>query len=152
MQREDSLESSGLTTGRQFDDALRVAENFLQQADCARAKAGRVLAAEAGVIAIAAALIVIVFGLTTSVIRPVISLIVLTLPGVLTAATMHVALRAPFRIQAERDSQAAIDIISLLREVLPLVADVENWNDTEVRLADARLSRFSIGTGGISDE
>jgi hypothetical protein len=111
-----------------------------------------VLAAEIGVITIAAAVIVIVFGLTASVIRPVIGLIVLTFLGVLTAATMHVSLRAPFRIQAERDNQAAIDIISLLREVLPLVADVENWNDTEVRLADARLSRFSIGTGGISDE
>jgi hypothetical protein len=152
MQREDSLSSSGVTTGHQFGYALDVTETLKEQADRAQEKADRLLTVELGIIAIAIAIITVVFALSPGIIRPVIVLIIVGAVGLTLAVAIHIVVRVPLRNQAERDNQAVVDIVSLLREVLPLVADVEKWNETEMRLAKVRLSRLPIGKRGLFDE
>ena len=58
---------------------------------------------------------------------------------------MHITVRARLVSQAKRDEQAAIDIVSLLRNVIELITGTEKWSETQLRLARARLSRFPIG-------
>ena len=146
MRREESLKSSGVTTGPQFEQALSVAEALLTQADQAKATAYRVLTGQIILISIATVTIAIVAGISdaSSTRRFLVSFVVAAV-GIAAVGVTHVIVKAFFRNQSERDIQAVVDIASLLREVLPLVSDVEDWNETEMRLADARLSRFPIG-------
>jgi hypothetical protein len=138
---------SGVTTGPQFDEALQAAEVLLRRADGARVKADRVLAAEGGIAAGAVAAFVAIFMLDSSpsAWARVLVLVVGVLAGVVTAGMMHLTLRARLISESERDEQAAIDIISLLREVIEPMTDTEKWSETQLRLARARLSRFPIG-------
>jgi hypothetical protein len=146
MRREENLSSSGVTTGPQFEQALSVAETLMTQADQVRERTHRALIGQTAVIAVAIVTIAIVVGISdvSSIHRLLVSIVV-GFVGFAVAAAIQVAVRVPLGNQLERDAQAAVDIVSLLREVFPLVSDVENWNETQVRLADTRLSRFPIG-------
>ena len=118
----------------------------MTQADQVQERTHRVLIGQTAVIAVAIVTIAIVVGISdASSIQRLLVSIVVGFAGFAVTAVTQVAVRVPLRNQLERDAQAAVDIVSLLREVFPLVSDVENWNETQVRLADTRLSRFPIG-------
>jgi hypothetical protein len=149
-----SAARSGVTTGPQFEEALQTAEVLLRRADGAREKADRVLAAEVGVVAAAATVIVAIIALAHS--SPSwdrwLVIGVGGLAGLVTAWAMHVRLRMRLLSQSKRDEQAAIDIISLLRDVFELIQDTEQWSETQLRLARARLSRFPIGRSSYLED
>ena len=154
MNGDEGPKSSGVTTGQQFEDALRTAEALMRQADCEQERADRLLAAEIGTIAItiAIAIIIAIVGLSSGFAGRVLVVIVGGLAGLVVAAAMHFTVRARLIDQSRRDEQAAIDVVSLLREVVMLIPEVENWNETQQRLARARLSRFPIGTTRFSED
>ena len=67
MNGDEGPKSSGVTTGQQFEDALRTAEALMKQADCEQERADRLLAAEIGTVAItiAIAIIIAIVGLSS---------------------------------------------------------------------------------------
>jgi hypothetical protein len=146
--------SSDVTTGRQFDEALqaafdkalRAAEAFMEQADRAQDKAARLLAAEIGTVAVAVAVaaIIVILGFPSGILGRVLLLIIGGVAGLVVAGAIHLTVRARLVDQSNRDEQAAVDLVSLLREDLLLITDFETWNETQLRLARARLSRFPI--------
>ena len=154
MNGDEGPMSSGVTTGQQFEDALRTAEALMRQADCEQERADRLLAAEIGTAAaaIAIAIIIAIVGLSSGFVSRALVVIVGGLAGLVVGAAMHFTARARLIDQSHRDEQAAIDVVSLLREVVMLIPEVENWNETQLRLARARLSRFPIGTTGFSED
>lgn len=154
MNGDEGPTSSGVTTGQQFEDALRTAEALMRQADSEQERADRFLAAEIGTIAVAVAIAIIIaiVGLSSGFLGRALVVIAGGLAGLTVAAAMHLIVRARLIDQSHRDEQAAIDVVSLLREVVMLIPDVENWNETQLRLARARLSRFPIGTTRFSEE
>jgi hypothetical protein len=152
MGSEESLTSSGVTPvtpGHEFEEALREAEALLKQADRAQERADRVLTAEVGAVAVAVAVAVIIaiLGFSSGVLGRALVLIFGGLAGLVVAGTMHFILRAHLINQSKRDEQAAVDVVSLLREVV-LTTDSEKWDVTQLRLVRARLSRFPIGGTG----
>jgi hypothetical protein len=123
-----------------------MAEAFMEQADRAQEKAGRLLAAEIGTVtgAVAVAATIVILGFPSGILGRVLVLIVAGLAGLVVAGTIHFSIRAQLVDQSNRDEQAAVDVVSLLREDLLLITDYGKWNETELRLARARLSRFPI--------
>jgi hypothetical protein len=154
MASDESLSSSGGTTGRQFEEALQAAEALLKRADRAQEKTGRILAAEVGAVAVAVAVaaIITILGFSSGVLGRVLVLVIGGLAGLAVAAAMHLTVRARLVRQSKRDEQAAVDIVSLLREVLVLITGSEKWSETQLRLARARLSRFPIGKTRFLDD
>jgi hypothetical protein len=138
--------SSDVTTGHQFDETLRAAEAFMEQADRAQQKADRLLAAEIGTVAVAvaAAAITGILGFPSGILGRVLVLVIGSVASLVVAGTIHLTVRARLVDHSNRDEQAALDVVSLLREDLLLITDFGNWNETELRLARARLSRFPI--------
>ncbi|HEX9042933.1 MAG TPA: hypothetical protein VF838_18265 [Trebonia sp.] len=136
---------SAATTRPQFEEALQAAEDLLGQADGARQKADRALAAEVGIIAGALTTAIIVLVFLSGFGDRLLVLLVGGLTGLATAAVMHITVRARLVSQAKRDEQAAVNIVSLLRNVIELMTSTEKLSETQLRLAHARLSRFPIG-------
>src|SRR5215510_3109145 len=136
---EISSGSSDVTTGHQFDEALRTAEAFMEQADRAQEKADRLLAAEIGtvVVAVAVAAIIVILGFPSGILGRVLVLIIGSVAGLVVAGAFHLTVRARLVDQSHRDEQAAVDVVSLLREDLLLITDFGNWNETQLRLARA---------------
>ena len=89
--------SSDVTTRNQFDDALRMAEAFMAQADHAREKACRLLAAEIGAVAVAAAVaaIIVILGFPSGILGRVLVLIIGSAAGLVVAGAIHLTARAP---------------------------------------------------------
>jgi hypothetical protein len=154
MASDESITSSGVTTGPQFEQALQVAEALLKRADRAQEKTDRILAAEVGTVAVAVAVaaIIVIFGFSSGILGRVLVLVIGSLAGLVAAGAMHVTVRARLISQSKRDVQAALDIVSLLREVLALIMGTEKWSETQLRLARARLSRFPIGKTRFLDD
>lgn len=154
MASDEGAASSGVTTGREFEEALQTAEALLKQADHAQEKADRTLAVEVGTVAstVAVAAIIVILGFSSGILGRVLVLAIGVLAGLVTAAATHVTVRARLARQSKRDEQAAVDIVSLLREVLVLITDTEKWSETQLRLARARLSRFPIGKTRFLDD
>jgi hypothetical protein len=138
--------SSDVTTGHQFDEALRAAEAFMKQADCAQEKADRLLVVEIGTVAaaVAVAAIIVILGFPSGILGRVLVLIIGIVGGLVVAGAIHLTVRARLVDQSNRDEQAAVDVVSLLREDLLLITDFGDWSETQLRLARARLSRFPI--------
>jgi hypothetical protein len=144
--------SSAVTTRPQFEEALQAAEDLLRQADGARQKADRALAAEVGITAGALTVAIVILVFLSGFGDRLLVLIAGGLAGLITAAVVHITVRARLVSQAKRDEQAAVNIVSLLRNVIELIPSTEKWSETQLRLARARLSRFPIGrTSSLED-
>ena len=50
----------------------------------------------------------------------------------------------PLRDERARDERAMIEILDVLREVLPFVAERESWSNTRYQGARTRIARFPI--------
>ena len=149
---DKSSAPSAVTTGPQFEEALQTAEALLRRADDEREKADRALAAAVGIVAIAIAAVVSIVAIDhSSPWRFLLLAIGVGYAGLLAASPMSVV-RRRLLSQSKRDEQAAIDIVSLLREVIELIPDTEKWSETQLRLARARLSRFPVGRYSYLEE
>jgi len=157
MKSDEGPMTSGVTTGQQFEDALRTAEALMKQADCEQERAGRLLAAEIGTTAaaIAIAIIIAIVGLSSGFVSRALVVIAGGLAGLVVAVAMHFTVRARLIDQSHRDEQAAVDVVSLLREVVgmylkALAADTE---ERDLGLARARfhLGRCLLKTGMEED-
>jgi hypothetical protein len=118
----------------------------MKQADCAQEKADRLLVAEIGTVAaaVAVAAIIVILGFPSGILGRVLVLIIGIVGGLVVAGAIHLTVRARLVDQSNRDEQAAVDVVSLLREDLLLITDFGDWSETQLRLARARLSRFPI--------
>ncbi|GAA1659113.1 hypothetical protein GCM10009765_05580 [Fodinicola feengrottensis] len=137
----------GPATGDDFDQALRVAEQLLSGVDRGRHRVGearmlQILVLLAGaVIAVAAA----VLSSPTVAIIAVVAAILGLLAG-------HILLVVPLGARVLRDERAMVEIITVLRELHPHVAEREAWSAVRDRFARERISRFPVAerTRGIT--
>jgi hypothetical protein len=68
--------------------------------------------------------------------------------GLITAVIIVILVRswtAQMRKQLRRDELSMIDLVIMLRELWPLVAEEEKWDDTRNKSTQIRLERFPIG-------
>jgi hypothetical protein len=125
-------------SGAEFDAALSKAEDLLT--DCDRARNRNLIVA------------VFVLGVWTLAAAPVaasravgvVALLVCVVVALVTGAgAVVVALRG--HDNRVRDERAMLELVGLLREMLPRVAEAEGWSSVRYRLVEARIARFPIG-------
>jgi hypothetical protein len=150
MRNNEPLAPSELNSGVQLEDALQVAERLLNQAERAAERRRAARSLEAGVfgfsvLAVASIAIadrLVYWRLTTIVVVGV-------LVGYFVAIVIRNVQEVPLRKRIDRDARAAVDIVEIARELLPIVARQEGWSDLQTELFRSRLSRFPIGPGGV---
>jgi hypothetical protein len=138
------------TSGKDFDDALVRAEILLDHVDRGHLRA-RTVQSIAFILILA-----VVFGVALA--------IGANRLGALAAATLSLAAGViavlgagclttlvfyPIAKQVRRDERAMIEIIGILRELVELVAQNENWSTARQQIARTRIARFPIGSHGI---
>lgn len=132
-------------TGAEFEHALEKAEHLLAAVD---RNAGRVRAAYAW-------LSVAVVGLSAP-LFPLLSLgastgfgyVGMSLAGIVLAAFLFTGHVAKLRTEERRDERAMFEMIDILRELLPDVAEKERWGPARYKITVARVSRFPVGRRG----
>jgi hypothetical protein len=140
-----------VTTGDQLDQALVSAEMLLDRAEQTSERCRRMRIAEVGVVALAVFTLAIWAGFATSVsgVRLTIVLIISIAASLCAAGTIRFLGLVPLRKRLARDARSIVDAIGLIRELWPLVADHEKWNELQVQMFTARVSRFPVGPKGI---
>jgi hypothetical protein len=129
-------------TRADFDRALDQAERLLATTDRTRTWLTTVRLGTAGVVVVLIAALDPTHG---SAIRLV--LLILLAAAIATGlAAVEIRTRARLR----RDEIPMIDMVDMARELLPILADEEDWSHADVRLAQARISRFPIVASGGS--
>jgi hypothetical protein len=143
-----------LTTGKDLDEALTIAEKLLDQAERTTERCRLLYIAAVGVTALVAFALTGLVELSrfTGGVRLWAVWVIGILgaaAGLLTAFLIRVAVEAPLRKRAARDAKAAVEVVGLLRELMSLVADHERWSELQLLSFRTRVSRFPIGPGGI---
>lgn len=136
------------TSGADFDAALAQAEALLEQIDWADRRVANLTGlAVAGVAFELALATVLSVASVSGVSRLVLLLGAVAVAVAVVLAVDRVAIR-PLRRSCARDERAMIEIVDLLREVLPFVTKRENWSNTRYQVARTRIARFPIGLRG----
>jgi hypothetical protein len=138
-------------SGAELDNTLTIAERLLEQADRGSERCRVVRIVEFGVVGLAIFVITGWDGLDRLAGWPrltAVSLIGAAI-GASLAALIYLLLESPLRRRLARDTRAAVQISQLIRELLPLVAREENWNELQLDVFKSRLSRFPIDPRGI---
>ncbi|WP_163509491.1 hypothetical protein [Fodinicola acaciae] len=129
-------------SGADFDEALQVAERLLAGVDHGRHRVGvaRVLQTLVLLIGILAVVSLTPVSLTYAVLTG--------LAALLAFLAAHLLLVRPLGARVLRDERAMIEIITVLRELHPHLAEREGWSSLRDRFARERISRFPIAERG----
>jgi hypothetical protein len=140
-----------ITSGVQLGHALAIAERLLEQTERTSERRRIVRITETSVLGLVALVITGWVGLDQSAgwVRLISVSLVWLLLGVSLAAAIHLVLEIPLRKRSDRDARALVEVAGLVRELMPLVARHEKWNELQMDLFKARLSRFPIGPVGL---
>jgi hypothetical protein len=140
-----------VASGMQLDHALQIAERLLEQAERTSGRCRVLRVTEVGVVGLVLFVLTGWAGLDRFAgwVRLTTVSVIGILLGVCVAAVVYVVLEIPLRRRLARDSRAVIGISELVRELMPLVARHEKWNELRTDLFKTRLSRFPIGPKGI---
>ncbi len=154
MKSNEPSPPAKLTTGQDLDEALRIAEGLLDQAERTMERCRLLYMSAVGVVALVAFTCAGLAELSkfagggrlwvawiTGILGAVI--------GLFAAIRIRMALEAPLRSRAARDAAAAVQVVGLLRELMPLIAEHEGWSQLQLLSFSSRVSRFPIGSGGI---
>lgn len=132
--------------GREFEDALGHAETYLKAYEETVVRTR--LLASAGTASLAFGIGMTAVALATFVNGGVhaagAALICAAVLFVFTGITIY-GHGVRLRLAGQRDERAALDIIHILRELLPDIADMERWSPARYQLTKARVARFPIG-------
>jgi hypothetical protein len=137
---------TGEPDGVEFDGYLRRAEELLVRLDEARARARTYQAASQllpGTVAAVMATVVVAFPSVNLLLAGVVATATALAGAIATSRRLHV----PWRLQARRDEEAMVEIVTLLRDLAPVLAEEEGWTVVRRRITEARISRFPIGPG-----
>src|ERR1022692_2130588 len=133
MKSNEPSPPAKLTTGKDLDEALTLAEGLLDRAERTTERCRLLYTSAVGVVALVAFTCAGLAELSRF--AEGARLWVVWITGVLGAAVglfvatwIRLALEAPLRRQAARDARAAVQVVGLLRELMPLVADHEGWS------------------------
>lgn len=134
-------------TGAEFDEALGRAERLLDSFDRigARARVSSVLVAGSALAAFLLLALIVATGL------PAAAAVAVAVVGVAGEGLTIVAILRHVRAlhaMARRDERAMLEVVDMLRELLPDIAKEEGWGPARVQIAAARVSRFPIGRRG----
>ncbi|MGH3392462.1 MAG: hypothetical protein ACRDOO_26640 [Actinomadura sp.] len=129
-------------TREDFDRALEHAERLLATTDRTRTWLTTVRLAAGGIVAVLAAALDPTDGSAGR-------LVLLVVLAAVIAAGL-IAVEIWVRARLRRDEIPMVDMVDMARELLPILADEENWSHADVRLAQARISRFPIAASGGS--
>lgn len=151
MQSDEHPASQEMTTKIELEHALEIAEKLLYRTERTSERCRIMRSAEAGVVGLALFAITGWVGLdryagwerltSVSLIGVVISFSV--------ATVIYLVLEVPLRKRIARDARAVVEMVGLVRDLMPLVARHEKWNELQRNLFRSRLSRFPIGQVGI---
>jgi len=133
-------------TGAEFDAALDKAEQLLGFYD-----RGRAHIRLSYVLMLASALAVVIPLGVVAASEAFPGLLGITTVGVVGVALLVVMLRRHVRALSatvRRDERAMLEVIDVLRELLPDVAKEEGWGPARYQIAAAWVSRFPIGGRG----
>lgn len=135
----------GPATGDDFDQALGVAEQLLAGVDRGRHRVG-----EARILQVLILLTGAVVGLAT-LFMPVVA-VAAVVAALLGLVAGHILLVVPLGARVLRDERAMVEIITVLRELHPHLAERESWSAVRDRFARERISRFPVAerTRGIT--
>jgi hypothetical protein len=135
----------------QLEHALTISERLLDQAEWTSERRRTVRTTEAGIVAFALLVITGVAGLDQAAggTRLTIVAVIVFLLGISVATMIYLVLEIPLRERAARDARVLVETVGLIRELLPLVARSEEWDELQTDLFRSRLSRFPIGPGDI---
>lgn len=136
-----------ITSGVQLGHALAITERLLEQTEKTSERRRIVRITETSVLGLVALVITGWVGLDQSAgwVRLISVSLIWLLLGVSLAAAIHLVLEIPLRKRSDRDARALVEVAGLVRELMPLVARHEKWNELQMDLFKARLSRFPIG-------
>jgi hypothetical protein len=140
-----------VATGEQLNEALTIAETLLYRTERASERYHRMRVAQVGVVALAVFTLAGWAGFDRSVegIRLIAALIIGVAAGVCVAGAIHFVAGVPLRKRLARDARSIVDSVGLIRELWPLVADHEKWNELQVQVFKSRVARFPVGPKGI---
>jgi hypothetical protein len=151
MLSDEGPPSTRVTSSGQLDHVLDVTEILLERAEQAATWCRALRATEVGVVALAVFVLTGWVGLSHDIggARLVIVSVIGLLVSVFVSAAIYFLVEAPIRVRITRDATAIVDVVGLVRELMPLVAQHEKWNELQTHLMSSRLSRFPIGPKGI---
>lgn len=131
-------------TGEDFERALERAECLLSDVDGAHRRLATIRSGSWVLLTVIALTIALLASFSNDFIRAS-----LAVAEGLVSATLIVALvrrwTLAVRRQLRRDELSMIDLVSMLQELFPLVAEEEKWDSTQAKFVQARLERFPIG-------
>jgi hypothetical protein len=125
-------------SGTEFDTALAKAEDLLTACDRARNRNRIIAVFVLAVWTLAAAPV------AASPTVSVAPLLVCVVAALVTGAGAVMA-GLSGRDNRVRDERTMVELVGLLREMLPRVAEAEGWSSVRYRLIEARIARFPIG-------
>jgi hypothetical protein len=125
---------------------LAFAEQLMAKVERNNDRCRLIYALDAGVITATVSAVALGVGLSPSTgsLRLIIFAVVLACAGLALALAIHGLLAVSPRRRVERDARAAIAIVGVLREIMPLIAESDNWDETRLWMVKMRISRFPI--------
>lgn len=133
-------------TGWEFDRALDKAERLLDSWDRSQSQLRLTTALiSVSVLVTATLLAVVAASATLAVTIPVLAVAAAGLG--LAAFWLNRYLRA-LHVVSRRDERAMLEVIDVLRELLPDIARAERWGPARYQITTARVSRFPVGRRG----
>jgi hypothetical protein len=132
-------------TGHEFDRALLQAESLLHQADEGQGIINRYAAALGvswSITVIAATLILVSAGVSGTGIW--IGATAVVIVNLILTWFVRSQLVQPLRYAVQRDERCAVEIVDMLRELLPFLARDERWSLFRTERSRARIARFPI--------
>lgn len=151
MLSDERPSSTRVTSSRQLDHVLDVMESLLERAERATTRCRVLRATEVSVVALAVFVLTGWVGLSHDIggVRLAIVSVIGLLVSVFIATAIYFLVEAPLRVRLARDARAIVGVVGLVRELMPLVAQHEEWNELQMHLMSSRVSRFPIGPSGI---
>ena len=141
-QREENFEPRA--TGEDFELALQRAEALLSDVDDSHRRLATIRSGSWVLLIVLALAVALLASFSSDFLRAS-----LAVAEGLLSATLIVAIArgwtAAIRKQLRRDELSMIDLVNMLRELSPLVAEEEKWDYTRNKLTQIRLERFPIG-------
>ncbi len=141
----DREESFGLRTGGEdFEFALQRAESLLSDVDAAHRRLATIRSGSWALLIVIALTVALLASFSSDFIRAILAVAEGLLSAILMAALARSWAVATSK-QLRRDELSMIDLVNMLRELFPLVAEEEKWDNTRNKFIQTRLERFPIG-------
>lgn len=134
-------------SGADFDEALQVAERLLAGVDNGRHRVGVARVMQA-LLFLVSTLAVVAAAIFSTIAVTALVAIAVWIAACLAFVATHALLVAPLAARVLRDERAMIEIITVLRELHPHLAEREGWSSIRDRFARERISRFPIAERG----